>query len=189
MSTKYEEILVVTYRLFAEVGIEKTSMSRIAKELGISKPAIYYYFPSKGALINTLFDFLMKEIQFQNFFNQEEYTPHNIRQKLIVDGHAMIKQQAADPHYEKVMSEYYALSAKETKFAIELKHVLHIYLEGFTRLLELAVAADLIDRKDVHLRAQFLTLIVDGLDKYTDKEYNVDPSEIWTFAVHSALKN
>lgn len=40
----------------AEYGIEKMSLSMIAKEVGISKPAIYYHFPSKEALVDFLFE-------------------------------------------------------------------------------------------------------------------------------------
>lgn len=36
--------------LFGEHGYEELSMSRIAREAGISKPLVYHYFPSKKAL-------------------------------------------------------------------------------------------------------------------------------------------
>src|SRR5215204_1853285 len=36
--------------LFGEHGYEALTMSRIAREAGISKPLVYHYFPSKKAL-------------------------------------------------------------------------------------------------------------------------------------------
>lgn len=36
---------------FAEMGMEKTSMARIAERCGVSKALLYHYYPSKDALI------------------------------------------------------------------------------------------------------------------------------------------
>lgn len=46
-----KNIVEASFKLMAEHGIEKMSLSMIAKEVGISKPAIYYHFPSKEALV------------------------------------------------------------------------------------------------------------------------------------------
>lgn len=43
-------IIVGSYRLFADYGINKTTYTMIAKKVGIAKPSIYYYFKSKDAL-------------------------------------------------------------------------------------------------------------------------------------------
>ena len=39
-------------RLFAEKGAQQTSLDEIAESLGISKPALYYYFKSKDEMIS-----------------------------------------------------------------------------------------------------------------------------------------
>lgn len=49
-----EQILDVSLRLFANLGYESTSISRIAKEAGISKGLLYNYFESKEALLKSL---------------------------------------------------------------------------------------------------------------------------------------
>lgn len=49
-----QQILDVALRLFANVGYESTSISRIAKEAGISKGLIYNYFESKEDLLKNL---------------------------------------------------------------------------------------------------------------------------------------
>jgi len=43
-------------RLFSEYGYTGLGMRKIAAELGISKSALYYYFPSKQALFHTCTD-------------------------------------------------------------------------------------------------------------------------------------
>ncbi|WP_335872710.1 TetR/AcrR family transcriptional regulator [Bacillus sp. 2205SS5-2] len=188
MSDKYTKILDTAYRLFAENGFEKTSMSLIAKEVGITKPAIYYYFPSKNALIHTLFQYLVKQIHFSKFFQQEEYTVKNFKGKLIADGHKMIEQQAQDPHYSNIMSEYHLLSTRETQYGEGLKETLAGFLNGFISLLEVADSYGLLMSTSVQTSAQFLTIIVDGLDKYAEKEFQFNAEDIWEMAVTSIIK-
>jgi AcrR family transcriptional regulator len=53
-SNREEEILTTTGRLFAERGYFGTSMDDIASEVGIGKPALYYYFESKEELCKKL---------------------------------------------------------------------------------------------------------------------------------------
>ena len=59
-----QEILETAMKLFAEKGYEKTSISDIAKEIGVAQGLCYRYFPSKDILFQTavndccfLFDF------------------------------------------------------------------------------------------------------------------------------------
>ncbi|MCY7774876.1 TetR/AcrR family transcriptional regulator, partial [Bacillus licheniformis] len=45
-----DAIVEAAFTLIARHGLKGTSLSMIASEVGISKPAIYYYFPSKEEL-------------------------------------------------------------------------------------------------------------------------------------------
>lgn len=49
-------ILEVAEKLFAQKGVQKTSLSDIAGEAGISKGTLYYYYRSKDGLIYDLVD-------------------------------------------------------------------------------------------------------------------------------------
>jgi AcrR family transcriptional regulator len=51
-----EQILAAALRLFARKGYDHTGMEEIAKEVGITKPAIYHYFESKERLFVTLIE-------------------------------------------------------------------------------------------------------------------------------------
>lgn len=44
-------VLEAAARLFNAQGFDRTSMNDIAEELGVTKPSIYYYFPSKDAIL------------------------------------------------------------------------------------------------------------------------------------------
>ncbi|MCS1352105.1 TetR/AcrR family transcriptional regulator [Mechercharimyces sp. CAU 1602] len=185
MSDKYSRILEITYQLIAQHGIEKTSMSLIAKEMGVTKPAIYYYFSSKEKLVRTLFEVLVTEIQFTKFFQIEKYSKENFCDQLIMDGIRMIQEQGADPYYENVMRQYSVLAARENKYQVILEEVLYDFLQGFTTLLQRAHQFGLLPDEEIAIRAQYLTLVVDGLDQYTDERYGFDAEAIWKFTVQN----
>lgn len=73
-----QNIVEASFKLMAEHGIEKMSLSMIAKEVGISKPAIYYHFSSKEALV----DFLFEEI-FLIIILQSTLMKSGIRKKTL----------------------------------------------------------------------------------------------------------
>jgi AcrR family transcriptional regulator len=50
------EIQRVALGLFTDRGYEATSMREIAEQLGITKPALYYHFDSKEAIVQSLFE-------------------------------------------------------------------------------------------------------------------------------------
>lgn len=51
---KRERILKVAERLFFEQGYANTTMEQIVRELGVTKPFVYYYFHNKQEIFETL---------------------------------------------------------------------------------------------------------------------------------------
>jgi AcrR family transcriptional regulator len=56
--TTKARIIEVALECFGELGYEGTSMRLIAEKSGISKPAIYYYFPDKEKLFIGIVDYV-----------------------------------------------------------------------------------------------------------------------------------
>lgn len=56
-------ILSTAEKLFSEVGFDKARVDDIAKEAGVNKALIYYYFKSKDEILDTLFNILMDEVK------------------------------------------------------------------------------------------------------------------------------
>ena len=54
-------ILSAAERLFSEVGFDKARVDDIAKEAGVNKALIYYYFESKDEILETLFSSLVED--------------------------------------------------------------------------------------------------------------------------------
>lgn len=59
--TTVDRILEAAVRLFARQGYVATSMEEIAREVGITKPAIYHHFKGKDALLRALAHIVERE--------------------------------------------------------------------------------------------------------------------------------
>lgn len=56
-----EKILKAAEEIFAEVGFDGARVDAIAKRAGVNKALIYYYFDSKDAILDALFETLMAD--------------------------------------------------------------------------------------------------------------------------------
>ncbi len=188
MASTYENILETSYRLFAEHGFEKTSMAMIAKALNISKPALYYHFESKDAIIDTLFEELCRSIAFLRFFKLQDYTRANFAEKLTSDGLHLIGSQQEDAHYSQIMKQYQALGYRNAKYAERLLEILEGFTAGFAELLQHGAALGAIPGDDVLVRAQMLNMILDSIDNYINYGFKYDYNAIWIKAVADIVK-
>jgi AcrR family transcriptional regulator len=57
------EIRAVALELFAENGVEQTSLRQIAERLDITKAALYYHFPSKDDLLAELAQPMIEDLE------------------------------------------------------------------------------------------------------------------------------
>lgn len=55
------DILDAAQRVLAEQGVDSVTLASVAAELGMTKPALYHYFPSKDALVRALVTSLLAE--------------------------------------------------------------------------------------------------------------------------------
>lgn len=57
-----EQIFEAGARLFAEKGYGRTSLEEVAAELGVTRPALYYYYRSKEELLYEITSFVMDQV-------------------------------------------------------------------------------------------------------------------------------
>ncbi len=61
--TTGERILAAALRSFGSTGIDGTSLDALARDLGVTKQAILYWYPSKEVLLDAVIDFSAVELQ------------------------------------------------------------------------------------------------------------------------------
>lgn len=60
---KRAQILMAAAKVFATEGYDRSSMTRLAEEVGISKANIYHYYPSKETLLFDILDSHLKALR------------------------------------------------------------------------------------------------------------------------------
>ena len=82
--TTRERIPIVALRLFAEKGYEATSMREIAEHLGITKPALYYHYDSKDAIVRELLRELLDQVaELVSWVQRHKVTPA-LRREVVL---------------------------------------------------------------------------------------------------------
>jgi len=112
MST-YEQILEAAFKQFSELGYEKASLSLIAKEVGISKPALYHHFASKEALFETLYDTIILEIIKDFHTDLESWTIETYIKNLTEVGLEVIFYLKEHPQLGNILKQYHLLSMRQ----------------------------------------------------------------------------
>jgi len=80
-----EKIIEVAIECFGEYGYDGTSMRMIAEKSGVSKPAIYYYFPDKEHLFEGIFNYIMEKFMtnLRNISNSEKNAKEKLKDILL----------------------------------------------------------------------------------------------------------
>ncbi|MFT4123517.1 MAG: helix-turn-helix domain-containing protein [Microbacteriaceae bacterium] len=78
-------VLETARRLFAEQGYAATSLQRIADAMGVRKANVYYYFPTKAAILDALLD--ERVLALEALLDAVEAEPEtDVRRRLLVEG-------------------------------------------------------------------------------------------------------
>ncbi|MCC2325936.1 MULTISPECIES: TetR/AcrR family transcriptional regulator [Bacillus cereus group] len=183
-----QNIVEASFKLMAEHGIEKMSLSMIAKEVGISKPAIYYHFSSKEALVDFLFEEIFSGYHFVSYFDKEQYTKENFAEKLIADGLHMLSEYEGQEGILRVINEFIVTASRNEKYQKRLFEIQEDFLNGFHDLLKKGVELDVVLQQATEENAHTLALVIDNMSNYMLMGFQLKYKEIWIRNVKNVLK-
>ncbi|AND06693.1 TetR/AcrR family transcriptional regulator [Bacillus thuringiensis] len=183
-----QNIVEASFKLMAEHGIEKMSLSMIAKEVGISKPAIYYHFSSKEALVDFLFEEIFSGYHFVNYFDKEHYTKENFAEKLISDGLHMLSEYEGQEGILRVINEFIVTASRNEKYQKRLFEIQEDFLNGFYDLLKKGVELDVVSQQATEENAHTLALVIDNMSNYMLMGFQLKYKEIWIRNVKNVMK-
>ncbi|TKI15496.1 TetR/AcrR family transcriptional regulator [Bacillus wiedmannii] len=183
-----QNIVEASFKLMAEHGIEKMSLSMIAKEVGISKPAIYYHFSSKEALVDFLFEEIFSGYHFVSYFDKEQYTKENFAEKLIADGLHMLSEYEGQEGILRVINEFIVTASRNENYQKRLFEIQEDFLNGFHDLLKKGVELDVVSQQATEENAHTLALVIDNMSNYMLMGFQLKYKEIWIRNVKNVLK-
>lgn len=183
-----QNIVEASFKLMAEHGIEKMSLSMIAKEVGISKPAIYYHFSSKEALVDFLFEEIFSGYHFVSYFDKEQYTKENFAEKLISDGLHMLSDYEGQEGILRVINEFIVTASRNEKYQKRLFEIQEEFLNGFHDLLKKGVELGVVSQYETEENAHTLALVIDNMSNYMLMGFELKYKEIWIRNVKNVMK-
>ncbi|MGE8205323.1 TetR/AcrR family transcriptional regulator [Heyndrickxia sp. NPDC080065] len=190
--TKHKILETATW-LIGQYGIEKTSLSMIANSVGIQKPSIYYYYPSKEKLVDAVFNWIFEGYSFETYFHIHEYTKENFEEKIFNEGLQLLSEVSTDAQLlvVQVLNEFLLYGSRESahnkEYKSKIKSVQQGFIDGFNRLLQKGGEFGLIDSKGLHEKATLLALILDNLSNYPMVGIQIDVVAVWRQTITSIL--
>lgn len=183
------KILTHTYDLIAEEGIDRTALSALAQRVGIAKPTLYYYFPTKDDLIAALFEEVRVIASFESSFKRVPAPHEPFQTQLIQDGVKSLEELAQNPSFSCVLHEYFALGLRESRYHDGLQQITLSYQQGFETLLSRAVQAGqcVPPRTSIPLTATLLALTFDGLSNQLILGLDLPFADLWAAQVQLLL--
>lgn len=186
MSTK-DEILAAMYDLVAEVGYDKASIGKISDRVGISKPSIYYYFPSKEEIFCAMLDSLFPTLDYATDYSRSSDL-ESFRTSLIDLGDTFIDNFRDDKKRRNVLAELNIqagrIPALEQRRVDSYKRTLDIIEQVLLHGIEIGALSDSFDA--AHYACVLYTL-VEGMSQTVVQHEDIDEKAVWRTVVNLIL--
>ncbi len=101
---KRNEILRHCATLFDRVGYHKASMQMLADEVGLGKPTLYHYFPSKHAILYAIHEAHMSALLDGLSDDSAQADPHERLRAACIN---ILRQIAEHPGYVRAFMDHY----------------------------------------------------------------------------------
>lgn len=188
----YQRVIDTAIYLFAKEGIHKTSFAMIAKEVGMTKPSLYYYVESKDELIKKVFVYIFEDYAFENYFKVEDMTKDNLMDQLYTGGMTYLNEIQEQEVLLNLLSEYtlYANRNKEVDetYIQKIKEVQKMFIDGFVHVLQKATEFGLMEENNLQAKAGVLALMLDNLLNYKMLDMQIEESAIWSQTITDVMK-
>lgn len=187
VSTK-RKILNAMYDLVAEVGYDKASIGKICDRVGISKPSVYYYFPSKEEIFTTLLDSMFPSIDYQRDYSLI-VDRDGFKAALIELGNTVIGGYRSDEKRRRVLAEVNIqanrIPAVQERQATATNRTMGALKDILSHGVEIGA---LPDGTDVMLYVQILYTVLEGTSNTVAQDEDIDEKAVWAGVVELMFK-
>ena len=128
---KREALLRAAVSAFNRRGFSQTSLDEIAQNLGVTKAALYYYFPTKSALVAACFDRAMKVANESLVAAKREGCDG--REKLILMLRRYLKTMIGELNESLLLTEEHALTTGDRAKLIEQRDMFERELRALVK--------------------------------------------------------
>ncbi|MEG2934539.1 MAG: TetR/AcrR family transcriptional regulator [Gordonibacter sp.] len=178
------KILKAMYQLIAEVGYDKASISKVCTLVGITKPSLYYYFPSKEDLFRAVSESMWPTLDLldKNFFAITDAQAY--RAYLDAMGRSIIENYHDDEERRHVLAEIDLQSTRIPSIASHQKRLGRTMGESIASVLRHGCNIGVFDKGfDTKGNAEFLYVVLNGASQVISRHESIDAYVAWKKAV------
>jgi AcrR family transcriptional regulator len=178
------KILKAMYRLIAEKGYDKASISQVCALAGITKPSLYYYFPSKEELL-----LAVSESMWQNPDSQDKnflaITDADAYRKYFEDkGFSIIANYHNDKERRRVLAELDMQATRIGSIVTQQERLARSMEDSFSTILRHGMDIGVFPANfDITGNAEFLYVVISGISQIILRQENLDAYEAWRRAI------
>lgn len=184
-----QQLVEAAFQLFAEHGLEKTSLGMIADKVGMTKPSIYYHFSSKEDLVQSVFEHLFQGHSFAAYFSTDDVDSSSFATRLYEGGlHMMPTPDQGHHAVLRVIHEYTMLAQRDAVYRTRIQGMQQDFLDGFHQLLQVGAALGVVCAPNPQLKAYVLAMVIDNISRNILMQMDMDYSGIWKEAVNQVLE-
>lgn len=187
VSTK-KKILNAMYDLVAEVGYDKASIGKICDRVGISKPSVYYYFPSKEEIFTTLLDSMFPSIDYQRDYSLI-VDRDGFKAALIELGNTVIGGYRSDEKRRRVLAEVSIqanrIPAVQERQVTATNRTMGALKDILSHGVEIGAFPD---GTDIMLYVQILYTVLEGTSNTVAQDEDIDEKAVWAGVVGLMFK-
>lgn len=177
-------IIEAAMDVIAERGCDQMTIDDVAKKIGVTKGAVYWYFKSKEDLVAAVLNKFQSDIErtsFESFYNR----PIDEVLSQIYDRFALV-----DDRQRAIFFEMFALAARNS----DVRHATRGYYNGLVATFEEAIKKEkkqhfIQTHADAHKLALLLAALFSGLQNYEMAwMYQNEIRDLWKEGVKILLK-
>ena len=179
-----QKIIDAMYHLIGKEGYEKASMGKICDSIDITKAAAYYYFKSKEDIFLEIVKNLYEE-DYSKYIeninksnNKEEY-----RTALLQFEFSFIDIYQNDSELQKICYEIDIQAYRIPRVKEYVNSANHKMNKILNSMLEKGVSLKLFEADTINIKAQYLQIVMEGLDKAILFKFPICAKEVWQYSV------
>jgi TetR/AcrR family transcriptional regulator, regulator of cefoperazone and chloramphenicol sensitivity len=150
------QIVEIAFNHIATRGFEGLRFQEVAKEAGINNATLYYYFPSKEALIKGVTDFLMERLKAPP--EPPPSPPANAIEELRQTFERSCRRLTADPSYFVVITELALRARRDSAIDRIGQQRDDFWSRRITGMIERGISEGLF-RPDIHIESTTIALM------------------------------
>lgn len=159
-----ETILAHASRLFADIGYERTSLNDVARSVGLSKAAVYHYFPTKQVIYEAIVANLLQRLHDHVKARVDRADGHAARLRTFMLAHA----EYFEAHHTEFVTLLHGVSGIGMAQTDPQRAVRDRYESLLRELLADGVAAGAFVASDVNVTALAILSMLNWMSRWFD---------------------